>query len=97
VRREKRSAERGTTKVGVIVLAIGTGVVVAAVVGIIGANWRTVGVSLVLAVLMTRTVVVATHRHGGRPRANGERRIAAEHGNPRTVLGATEGYHVTSK
>lgn len=49
-----------------------------------------------LSVLRVGTIVVTLDRHGRRARSNSERRIAAEHGNTRTILGTTEGYHVAS-
>jgi len=78
-------------------VAVATGAVVTIVVGIVWANWRTLGKALVLRVLRTRAVVViAACWHGRRTWTNGECRITAEHGNARSIFGATEGDHVTS-
>jgi hypothetical protein len=90
-RYNRPSAESGAAEVGVIVVAVATRAIVAIVVGIVRANWRALGVALVLRVLRTRAiVVVAASWHGRRTRTNGERWIAAEHSNARSVLGATE-------
>lgn len=71
-----------------VVGAVGSSVVVAVVVAIVGTNSRTI-IPLILGILRARTVVVAACRHGRRTRTNGERRIAAEHGNTRSVLRTT--------
>jgi len=90
-RSDRPSAESRAAEVGLIVVAVATRAIVTIVVGIVWANWRALGVALVLRVLRTRAiVVVAASWHGRRSRTNGERWIAAEHSNARSVLGATE-------